>query len=172
MHYWILALLLLSFASRADELSVNAGFGPQAHASQDNRGGGLDWEFWRKARSSRQFFSIGAGYTRLKTDAVANTTINAFSLYPQLTLLTAKRGEWQPYFYVRALGPTVIDHTEFGERKQGEHFLFQAGVGAGLLAPGEDWFVAIGYKHFSNAKLFSPNDSMELPLQFTIGRRW
>jgi hypothetical protein len=157
----------------ADELSLNAGFGPQMGADQDNWGGGLDWEFWRHARSQRQFFSLGVGYTHLRTDAASNTELRAFSLYPQLTLLASKTAQqWQPYFFVRALGPTFIDGKRLGEREQAERFVFQAQVGAGLIAPDNSWFVAVSYKHFSNADLFSPNDGIDLPFVLTLGQRW
>ncbi|MES2605823.1 MAG: acyloxyacyl hydrolase [Pseudomonadota bacterium] len=164
--------MFLSSAVLADELSVNAGFGGQAGAGQDNWGGGLDWEFWRHARSERQFLSIGAGYTHIRTDAATNKKLSAFSLYPQLTLLANKRNAWQPYFFVRALGPTFLSSEKLGEREQGERFAFQAQVGGGLIAPSEDWFVALSYKHFSNAELFSPNDSMEIQFLVTVGKRW
>jgi hypothetical protein len=173
MRFSLLLLLLLPFSAQADELSLNAGFGRQADTGQDNWGGGLDWEFWRHARSQRQFFSIGAGYTRLRTDAASNTELQAFSLYPQLTLFaTNKARQWQPYFFVRALGPTFIDGKRLGEREQAEHFVFQAQVGVGLIAPDNDWFVAFSYKHFSNADLFSPNDGIDIPFVLTLGQRW
>jgi hypothetical protein len=169
----LLILLLSSFSALADELSVNGGFGHQADTRQDNWGGGLDWEFWRHARSERQFLSLGASYTHLRTDAASNTELRAFSVYPQLTLLaTELQWPWQPYFFVRALGPTFIDGKKLGEREQAEHFVFQAQVGAGLIAPDDDWFVAVSYKHFSNANLFSPNDGIDLPLVMTLGLRW
>lgn len=173
MRYSILLLLLLPFSASADELWVSAGFGHQVGARQENWGGGLDWEFWRHARSGRQFLSLGVGYTHLRTDATGHTELRAFSVYPQLTLLSAARvRQWQPYFFVRALGPTFIDGKQFGEREQAEHFLFQAQVGVGLIAPGDDWLVAASYKHFSNADLFSPNDGIDLPFVLTLGRRW
>jgi hypothetical protein len=173
MRYAILLLLLLPFGARADELSINGGLGHQADTRQDNWGGGLDWEFWRHARSARQFLSIGVGYTQLRTDATSNTELRAFSLYPQLTLFAAERArQWQPYFFVRALGPTFIDGKQLGAREQAEHLVFQAQVGVGLIAPGDGWFVAASYKHFSNANLFSPNDGIDLRFVLTFGRRW
>lgn len=173
MRYTILLFLLLPFGALADELSFNAGFGHQANTRQDNWGGGLDWEFWRHARSERQFLSLGVGYTHLRSDAVSNTELRAYSLYPQLTLRAAARArQWQPYFFVRALGPTFIDGKKLGEREQAEHFVFQAQVGVGLVAPGDDWFIAASYKHFSNADLFSPNDGIDLRFVLTLGRRW
>jgi hypothetical protein len=173
MRYSFLLFLLLPLGAVADELAVHAGFGHQAGTAQDNWGGGLDWEFWRHARSQRQFLSLGVGYTQLRTDAASNTELRAFSLYPQLTLLARERArQWQPYFFVRALGPTFIDGKELGVREQAEHLAFQAQVGAGLIAPDDSWFVAVSYKHFSNADLFSPNDGIDLPFVLTLGRRW
>jgi hypothetical protein len=168
-----LILILLPFTALADELSVNGGFGHQPHTRQDNWSGGIDWEFWRHARSERQFLSLGAGYTHLRTDAASNTRIRAFSIYPQLTLIAPEiQWPWQPYFFVRALGPTFIDGKKLGEREQAEHFVFQAQVGVGLIAPDKSWFVAASYKHFSNAELFSPNDGIDLPFVMTLGVRW
>jgi hypothetical protein len=172
MRYSILLFLLLPVSAVAGELSLNAGGGHQAGTRQDNWGGGLDWEFWRHARSERQFLSLGVGYTHLRTDAATNTELRAFSVYPQLTLLAAQRARWQPYFFVRALGPTFIDGKQLGEREQAEHLVFQAQVGAGLIAPDDDWFIAASYKHFSNANLFSPNDGIDLRFVLTLGRRW
>ena len=171
MPLFALLLLLLVLPAAADELSVNFGGGPQPDADQSNWGGGADWEFWRTSRSPRQQLSLGASISQLATDGSGNQQLTAIGFYPQLTLLAPPRDGWQPYFFVRALGPHWLSERSLGERQQGEHFAFQAQVGVGLVAP-EDWFIALSYKHFSNAKLFEPNDGIDLPLVLTLGQRW
>ncbi|TCI03298.1 acyloxyacyl hydrolase [Corallincola luteus] len=166
-------LFSVSFCKAKTQLLLNAGGGPQPGGSQTNYTAGADLIFWQYERSSRQTLFLGTGITYLGTDEDVNEEIYAISVFPQLNLYTDKWGENQPYFFVRALGPTYLSSRKLGEREQGKRFAFQAQVGAGVyFGANESWLVSVSYKHFSNANLFSPNDGLDVPILLSLGRRW
>ena len=157
------------------ELSINTGGGQQPHAKQSNRSYGIDYHFYRFARSERRHLIIGASYTYIESDHNDNAlkdSLYAISVYPQINLYLNERGWGQPYFFVRALGPSYLSDNRLGERQQDNHFTFQAQVGAGAyinLGRGRRGSATISWKHFSNANLFNNNDGIDLPLMLNLG---
>jgi len=156
------------------ELMFNLGYGPQpsGHVTQRNFTTGVDLSFFRYQRSPRQWLSLGISYSYLASDAEQHRSLHAVSLYPQLTLLSEQYQQWQPWFFVRALGPTYLSEKQLGSRQQAKHFAFQAQVGIGATHLASQWQVALSYKHFSNANLDSPNDGFDIPLVFNFGKRF
>jgi hypothetical protein len=176
----VLLLAALPGVALADELLVTLGRGPQPGADQRNETAGFDYSFYRHERSARQRISVGVSYTRLTTNTADNGSVYAVSVYPQITLFptrTSRVGSrsprWaQPFFFVRALGPSYISDGTLGSRRQAEHFAFQAQVGVGIeLNPGADrrGVVAVSWKHFSNANLYRENDGIDVPLVVNVG---
>jgi hypothetical protein len=166
--------LLRASHARADDLIwlVDAGGGGQSSSDQDNRMAGADLIFYQHQRSERQEIVIGVGYTDIRTNAGFNEHVQAVSVFPQLNLYAKGNDSVRPMFFVRALGPTWLSERFLGDREQGSHFAFQAQVGAGLwFGKDKDWLVALSYKHFSNAGLFSPNEAFDVPFLLTVGNR-
>ena len=159
---------------------LTLGVGPQPGASQTNRSVGVDLNLWQFERSPRQSLSLGVSYTYLHSNEGPNERLHAFSIYPQLTLTPGESGwarSWlpasvQPYFFVRALGPSYISENSLGERRQAHHFAFQATAGAGinfLGANGQRRHLSLSWKHFSNANLYSDNDGIDIPVVLSFG---
>ncbi|UPW19356.1 acyloxyacyl hydrolase [Agarivorans sp. TSD2052] len=169
-----LSLSLCAVAKQDNALILNLGYGPQpsAEVSQRNHTVGFDYEFYRYQRSERQRLSLGVSYTYLATDHQDNSSLHAISIYPQLTLLAKKHLQWQPWFFVRALGPTYLSEKTLGTRHQAKHFAFQAQVGLGVDHLDSNWMFALSYKHFSNANLYQPNDGFDVPLVINVGKRF
>ncbi|MES2626103.1 MAG: acyloxyacyl hydrolase [Pseudomonadota bacterium] len=171
----LIVTLLSSVAQageRIDEIYASWGTGPQHKRHQHNSQVALDYNFYRFNRSTRQTFSLGMGYTRLWTNAATDTSIKAFSFYPQLTLWPVRESLRGSYFFVRALGPTYISDNRLGARQQAEHFAFQAQVGVGYrkeLETEKALMLQVSFKHFSNANLFSDNDGIDIPFVLTFG---
>ena len=176
------------FASvQADELIFNVGGGPQlgsdasgSGSRQTNHTIGVDYNFYRYERSPRSSLVIGASYTYLGTNTDTNDRIHALSVYPQLSMYPSETswvhklipGDGQPFFYVRALGPTYLSSNQLGSRKQAKHFAFQAQLGIGAtyrLKSDQQASFAIAWKHFSNANLYNENDGIDLPIVLTFG---
>lgn len=161
----------------ADEWMITAGGGAQPDSDQDHYTLGIDYRFYEYQRSKKQLLSIGASYTYVHADieGAGSESWYAVSIYPQLTLLAQERSWGQPFFFVRALGPSYISDNRLGSRQQSEHFAFQAQVGLGAYIPaggGDDWLVSASFKHFSNANLFDDNDGIDLPFVLSIGSRF
>src|SRR5215203_1733138 len=83
---------------RIDEVYASWGTGPQHNKHQHNSQVALDYNFYRFRRSARQTFSLGMGYTRLWTDVAPDSSIKAFSFYPQLTLWPERESLRGTYF--------------------------------------------------------------------------
>lgn len=178
-------LILLSQASIATgrDLVVSAGHGAQPGSEQFNRTKSIDLNFYRYERSARQHIEIGVAYTQIATNASSDTELYAISVYPQLTFYPAQESRiseglpsWaEPYFFVRALGPTYISANRLGNRQQANNFAFLAQVGVGLLLDVSEATkvnVGVSWKHFSNANLFSENDGFDVPLVISVGVRF
>jgi hypothetical protein len=167
----------------ADELLVTLGQGSQPGSAQRNETVGVDYSFHRFERSARQHIHVGVSYTRLTTNAADNRSLYALSVYPQITLyptktsrVAARSPPWaEPFFFVRALGPTYISDSRLGSRRQADSFAFQAQVGVGVvLNPGAErrTVVAVSWKHFSNADLYTENDGIDVPLVISVGMKF
>lgn len=183
-HSWhcllVLPALLLAWAApaavageRVNELFVSWGTGAQPDSDQDNTQRSLDYNFYLFQRSPRSGITLGAGYTRLTTDAATNTRIDAYSIYPQLTLWPVSPRLNGAYFFVRALGPSYLSDNWLGEREQANHFAFQSQVGVGyrrkVANDAGNFMLQMSWKHFSNANLFNANDGIDVPFVFALG---
>ncbi len=181
--YCCLVLLATTSSARGDELAVNAGFGPQPGADQNNRSAGIDYIFYEHRRSARSSFHLGVSSTYLETHTSNYRNLHAVSIFPQLSLYPAP-GSWarsllpptvEPFFYVRALGPSYISANRLGSRRQDKHFAFQALIGVGAvvqLSNDRDATVSVAWKHFSNANLFNDNDGIDVPFALNVGIRF
>lgn len=183
----VIAPVFFAAAANADEFVFNFGGGPQFGSDQStvetdqiNKTFGIDYSFYRHDRSPRSGIRIGASYTYMSANSDEYDTIHAVSIYPQLTLCPTSEswvrslvpGNTDPFFYVRALGPSYISANRLGSRQQSHNFAFQAQIGVGLQIyqnNNQQVFVALSWKHFSNANLFEDNDGIDLPIVLNIG---
>lgn len=174
MKRHILALVALSICLpvSANELLLSAGGGPQPHSDQHNSTYGIDYSFKKFVKSYRQHIHLGVSYTRVETDTDEHSSFNALSIYPQLNLYPRQQSWGQPYFFVRALGPSYISSNQLGDRHQNNHFAFQAQVGYAARInwkEKEDLVLMVSWKHFSNANLFRENDGIDMPFVINVG---
>lgn len=177
VKYWTgLSLgLALCPCSLADEVLFTVGAGPQHGTDQRNEQVSIDYSFYHQNRSPRSGLSIGVSYTRLTTDAASNRSMEAYTLYPQLTLWPTRESLQGWSFFVRALGPSYISSNNLGARKQDNHFAFQAQVGLGYevdLGNNRALLLQASFKHFSNANLFHDNDGIDIPFVFSLGYKF
>ena len=159
-------------SSAESNILLSLGTGPQPDSSQKNSLLAVDYEFWQLDISSRRRLSIGVSYTGIRTNANRNSSLEAISIYPQLTLFPVSEHFEDYYFFVRALGPTYISKNSLGDRNQSKNLTFQAQVGVGRelsLENGRSLLMQISWKHFSNANIFSDNDGIDIPVTFTLG---
>ncbi|WP_193163648.1 acyloxyacyl hydrolase [Microbulbifer hainanensis] len=168
----VFTFVLLVQPAIADELLLSGGGGPQPHSDQNNRTYGIDYSFKKFEKSYRQHIHLGVSYTRVETDTDAHRSFDAISIYPQLNLYPRQRSWGQPYFFVRALGPSYISSNQLGDRHQDNNFAFQAQVGYAARInwqSKEDLVIMVSWKHFSNANLFNDNDGIDMPFVINVG---
>lgn len=172
----LFAISLLCYGqAQADELILSAGGGPQYDSQQHNYSYGLDYSFMRIKRSYRQDFLLGLSFTHVGANAANDTGFSAISIYPQINLYPRAQTWGQPYFFVRALGPSYISRNRLGDRQQAKNFAFQAqfGIGAYLkYREKEQGIITLSFKHFSNANIFKDNDGIDLPFTISVGMRF
>ena len=166
--------LFVQAGERKNELLISWGTGSQHNAHQDNSQVAVDYNFYLFKRSERSGITLGMGYTHLWTDTDTDTdkSIDAFSLYPQLTLWPVSQSLRGAYFFVRALGPSYLSNSKLGHRQQAHHFAFQAQVGVGYrkqLDSDNALLLQLSWKHFSNANLFDDNESIDVPFVLSLG---
>ncbi|MEW5248586.1 acyloxyacyl hydrolase [Microbulbifer sp. 2201CG32-9] len=168
----ILTLLLTIESVFADELLLSVGGGAQPNSGQSNKTYGIDYSFGKFEKSYRQHIHFGVSYTKVEANTINHNSIYAVSIYPQLNLYPRQYSWGQPYFFVRALGPSYISGNQLGDRHQDNHFSFQAQVGYGVRLnwrSKEDMILMVSWKHFSNANLFTDNDGIDMPLVVNFG---
>ena len=173
--YFVAIFCFLCCSALADEFLVSLGTGSQPGSNQHNDQFAVDYTFYSHDRSERSRISLGVGYTKLRSDTASNDEIDIISIYPQLTLTPVKLLSRNWYFFVRALGPSYISSNALGDRKQDNHFTFQAQAGFGYsksLGQNTDLLIQVSWKHFSNANLFKDNDGIDVPLNLAIGLRF
>lgn len=179
----IAGALLLSPVGHCRELAITAGQGTQPGSNQSNDTSGFEVGFYTYERSMRQHIKVGVAYTRLATDALTNSSLYAVSVYPELTFypqiasrVRRRSPAWmEPYFFVRALGPSYISADKLGFRRQANNFAFLAQVGVGFafdVGETQKANVSISWKHFSNANLFDPNDGIDVPFVIALGMQF
>jgi len=174
-NFITILILALSHGVLADELMLTLGGGPQFESQQHNRSYGLDYSFHRIERSHRQHFLLGISFTHVGANSAQDRGFSAISIYPQINLYPRRQPWGQPFFFVRALGPSYISKNRLGSRWQDHHFAFQAQVGIGAYLnyrEKEDGIMTLSFKHFSNANLFKDNDGIDLPFLLSVGLRF
>lgn len=156
-------------SARNDDLWCYFGAGPQpGEAGQHNQLLGVDWIPLHWMRSSRQILSLGGSVARLHgSQDGEQSSIDAFSVFPQLTLKARLWHGAEPLFMVRALGPSYLSERHLGRREQAMNFAFQAQVGAALRW--DHHSLALWYRHYSNANVRQPNDGFDIPLVIAFG---
>lgn len=180
---WVFGLLTIGGSVLADQFLVNVGSSPQPGSDQINRTAGVDYTFYRHDRSLRSSFHIGMSYTYMSTDTADFNTMHAVSIFPQLSMYPTP-DSWvrsllpsgaEPFFFVRALGPSYISANRLGDRQLAHNFAFQAQVGIGAIIRRRDnseVIIAVSWKHFSNANLFNDNNGIDLPVVVNFGIRF
>ena len=161
--------------SAAHEFIISYGGGEQRGSDQSHSGFGVDYSFLKIEKSQDQHRLIGISYTRIESDTDQSNEMTAISIYPQISLYAKRRPFGQPFFFVRALGPTYISTNRLGDRKQKNHFAFLAQVGVGVYFRSnsrQQMMVMLSYKHFSNANIFKDNDGIDLPLVISLGAKF
>jgi hypothetical protein len=163
----------LSTTSQAGEALFGLGAGPQFDTDDNNQAAFVDAILYDYHRSSRQILSLGTSITHLKTNSASgNNHLTVFSVFPELRLSSTLASK-TVFFHVRALGPSYLTTTTFGEREQAMHFAFQAQVGGGIYLDHEKKYqLRLQYRHFSNANLKQPNDGIDVPFIASFGAKF
>ncbi|GMQ48487.1 acyloxyacyl hydrolase [Vibrio sp. 10N] len=170
---FLLLSCCLSTTSQAGEILFGLGAGPQFGTDDHNQAAFVDAILYDYHRSSRQILSLGTSITHLRTNSASGSKqLTAFSIFPELRL-SSTLGSKEVFFHVRALGPSYLTTTTFGEREQAVHFAFQAQVGGGIYLDKEKKYqLRFQYRHFSNANLKQPNDGIDVPFIASIGIKY
>lgn len=100
--------------------------------------------------------TIAGNHNNLTTAAIA----------PELTLDIHRSHSATPYFSL-SVGPAYISTTIFGDRRLGEHWLFQDIAGLGVRWA--KWRASLNYLHYSNANLCTHNAGVDIKWLLRVG---
>lgn len=100
------------------------------------------------------------------TIAGSRKTLTTAALAPELTLDIHRSQTVTPYFSL-SVGPAYISTTIFGDRRLGEHWLFQDIAGLGVRWA--NWRASLNYLHYSNANLATYNAGVDIKWLLRVG---
>lgn len=170
--YLTFTCLLSALPAAAAELGLHGmalavGGGDQPDTHDRNELYAAELAFYQHARSPRQQITVFVTAAKLYSSHAQNDALWAYSIVPQISfrLPATQKTNTQLHLLLRALGPSYISHNLLGERKQAQHFSFQAMVGAGVrFGPAYRYELNLAWRHYSNANLLKDNDGWDFPL--------
>ena len=116
-----------------------------------------NWSYWSVNGTLGRWYSTAPQNKNLTTVAASL----ALRLYPLCT-----NNAYDGYF-MGAAGPALLSNRKFGANTQGSNFTFQWVAGAGVEYDHID--VNFRYMHYSNARLFKPDQGFNIQYLISIG---
>lgn len=121
---------------------------------------------------SEKIFSLdwGASITAFQS-SVNRENVFAFSIFPVLRFYLLRRNGFDFYSNYSLIGPTLLTKSDIDDLKTGPTVIFQDTMGFGVFF-GKDrkYNIEMRIMHYSNGNIFTKNDGVAIPIQFTFGR--
>jgi hypothetical protein len=124
---------------------------------------------WRTHVGPRHEFTAGFAYAQLYSNLGPNKQLHVASVMPQYRYHIDRPTNKHRLYLVLAVGPGMMSGHSLGERKQGQRFIFNDKLGIGTyLDKDREWALELAWRHFSNANLHAPNESIDIPVTLTL----
>jgi hypothetical protein len=121
---------------------------------------------------SEKIFSLdwGASVTAFQS-SLNNENIFAFSIFPVLRFYLLRREGFDFYTNYSLIGPTLLTKSDIDGLETGPKVIFQDTMGVGIFF-GKDrkYNAELRIMHYSNGNIFTRNDGVAIPIQFTLGK--
>ncbi|MEJ2657594.1 MAG: acyloxyacyl hydrolase [Desulfobacterales bacterium] len=173
----VLSVLAVPPASAEDiyRIAVGVGHGPQWIESPiQQRNSVIDVNFFFKEYPipilGRSSLLLGVGYSYLWTDASINRDNHVISLIPAYRYYFEISEKIKMFVHLAA-GPSVMSSYNLGYQEQGSKFIFNDYAGFGVrFGQHNEWELSFVWRHLSNADLYKPNNGVDVPFTFSLGR--
>jgi len=95
----------------------------------------------------------------------------AFSVFPVLRFYVLRRKGFDMYTNYSVIGPTFISKKQIDGFGTGPLITYQDTMGLGVFfGENRKYNLELRIMHYSNGNIFTKNDGVAIPLQFTLGK--
>lgn len=121
---------------------------------------------------SERIFSLdwGASATYFQSP-INKENVFAFSIFPVLRFYLLRRDGYDFYTNYSIIGPAFISKSDIDNTKTGPKITYQDTMGFGVFFGKDRKLNAeLRIMHYSNGNIFTRNDGVAIPIQFTLGK--
>jgi len=121
---------------------------------------------------SEKIFSLdwGASVTAFQSQ-VTNENVFAFSIFPVVRFYLLRKKGFDFYTNYSLIGPTYISKSDIDGFESGPKITYQDTMGFGIFfGEKRKYNFELRIMHYSNGNIFTRNDGVAIPLQFTLGK--
>lgn len=121
---------------------------------------------------SEKIFSLdwGASVTAFQSQ-LTNENVFAFSIFPVVRFYLLRKKGFDFYTNYSLIGPTYITESDIDGFESGPKITYQDTMGFGVFFGKERKYnFELRIMHYSNGNIFTRNDGVAIPLQFTLGK--
>ena len=184
-HFFPTNILQVSYGTSAIGFGVNRFFGMSLKVgSFESFGIPVFWVGQVKAKHAfsvtyqrlifrtENIFSLdwGASVTAFQSE-LTNENVFAFSIFPVLRFYLLRKKDFDFYTNYSIIGPTFLTKSNIDGLKTGPKITYQDTMGFGVFFGKERKYnFELRIMHYSNGNIFTGNDGVAVPLQFTLGK--
>jgi hypothetical protein len=184
-HFFPTNILQVSYGTSAIGFGVNRFFGMSLKVgSFESFGIPVFWVGEVKAKHAfsvtyqrlifrtEKIFSLdwGASITAFQSE-LTNENVVAFSIFPVLRFYLLRKKDFDFYTNYSIIGPTFLTKSNINGLKTGPKITYQDTMGFGVFFGKErNYNFELRIMHYSNGNIFTGNDGVAVPLQFTLGK--
>lgn len=112
----------------------------------------------------------GASVTAFQS-SLNHENVFAFSIFPVLRFYLLRRNGYDFYTNYSLIGPTLLTKSDIDGLETGPKVIFQDTMGFGVFfGKNRKYNAELRIMHYSNGNIFTRNDGVAIPLQFTLGK--
>jgi hypothetical protein len=184
-HFFPTNILQFSYGTSAIGFGVNRFFGMSLKVgSFESFGIPVFWVGEVKAKHAfsltyqrlifrtEKIFSLdwGASVTAFQSE-LTNENVFAFSIFPVLRFYLLRKKDFDFYTNYSIIGPTFLTKSNIDGLETGPKITYQDTMGFGVFFGKERKYnFELRIMHYSNGNIFTGNDGVAVPLQFTLGK--
>ena len=184
-HYFPNNILQVSYGTSAIGFGVNRFFGMSLKVGDfESFGIPVFWVGEVKAKHSfsltyqrlvfrtEKIFSLdwGTSITYFQSE-LGKENVFAFSVFPVMRFYLLRKKGFDFYTNYSLIGPTYITKSDIDGFKSGPSITYQDTMGFGVFFGKERKYnFELRIMHYSNGNIFTSNDGVAVPLQFTFGK--
>jgi hypothetical protein len=184
-HFFPNNILQVSYGTNAIGFGVNQFFGMSLKVgSFESFGVPVFWVGEVKAKHAfsltyqrlifrtEKIFSLdwGASVTAFQSE-LTNENVFAFSIFPVLRFYLLRKKAFDFYANYSIIGPTFLTKSNIDGLETGPKITYQDTMGFGVFFGKERKYnLELRIMHYSNGNIFTGNDGVAIPLQFTLGK--